>query len=86
MSEKLQAIARFMDAGGAPLWSEWQDMDVETQASFVAVARKRRVEQALRIGKATTGDRGMLEVVAELDAGEALEAALLRMAVTDAAG
>jgi hypothetical protein len=81
MSEHLDKITRFMEAGGSPSWDEWDAMDLETQAAFVAVARIRRVEDAARNGLASSGPRGVLEVVAEIDGGEALEEALMRQAV-----
>ena len=86
MKKKVKDIALFRDAGGVPSWSEWQAMDVGTKAAFVAVGRQRRVEDAIRIGRATSGPRGVLEVVAEIDNGNALEDALLQAAVIDAAG
>ena len=80
----LPDISRFMEAGGTPSWAEWQEMSTETKAAFVAVARRQRVEGAIRTGKANSGPHGMLEVVAEIDNGQALEAALLSEAVTNA--
>ena len=86
MKDTLAQVARFLDAGGVVQWADWQAMGVETQAAFVVVARRSRVEHAIRIGRATTGPNGVLEVMAELDDGDALEDALLRQAVTNAAG
>ncbi len=86
MIEKLEDIARFRDADGVPSWSEWEGMDVPTKAAFVAVARRRRVEDAVRIGQASSGPMGILGVIAEIDDGLALEETLLRAAVIDAAG
>ena len=86
MSKNLADISRFSEAGGVLLWSDWEGLDVNTKAAFVAVARRRRVEDAVRIGQASSGPMGILGVIAEIDDGLALEETLLRAAVIDAAG
>lgn len=86
MREKIEDISRFRDAGGVPSWSEWKSMDTDTKAAFVAADRIRRVHDAARTGRAASGPRGVLEVVAEIDGGHALEDALLKAAVINAAG
>ncbi len=86
MKERLADISNFLEAGGVLLRSDWDGMDVATKAAFVAVARRRRVEDAIRLGRASSGPMGVLEVVSEIDGGLALEEALLRTAVINAAG
>ena len=76
---------QFLDAGGVLLWSDWKGMTPAERAAFVAAENRRRVEQAMRIGTASTGPRGVLQTAAELDGGQALEEAMLQKAVSDAA-
>lgn len=85
MRDMVEQAQQFVAAGGVLLWSDWKQMTPEERAAFVAVQNRRRVEQAMRIGNASSGPRGVLETAAELDGGQALESALMRKAVTDAA-
>lgn len=71
----------FLVAGGTLSLGDWDLLDQAERAAFVAAGRAVAVEQAVRIGKAGQGPLGALRVQAEIDGGEAHDAARLEQAV-----
>jgi len=71
----------FLAAGGTLTLEDWADLTQPERAAFVAAGKALAVEQAVRVGKASQGELAALRVFAEVDGGEAHDAAALEVAV-----
>lgn len=71
----------FLLGGGHLSLAEWAGLHGLERAALTAAGRRLVVEQAVRVGTAAQGDLAALRVQAEVDGGEAHDAAMLRTAV-----